>query len=153
MDWEKSPIDDWLTIGEVAAMAGVQASTLRYYESIGLLPKAKRVSGQRRYQTDILPIMAVIQMAKEAGFSLPEIQTLLYSQTDGEVLSQRWQALAVAKIRELEVVINRAQDMKALLEEALNSHALQFELDQVDPTEKRSSLTPSPHPDNDRRSS
>ena len=150
MVWEKSPTDDWLTIGEVAAMAGVHASTLRYYESIGLLPKAKRVSGQRRYKTDILSIMAIIQMAKEAGFSLPEIHALLYSRTDGEVLSQRWQALAAAKIRELEVVISRAQDMKTLLEEALSSHALQFELDQVDPTEQP---MPSPHPDNDRRSS
>lgn len=152
MVWEKSPTDDGLTIGEVAAMVGVQASTLRYYESIGLLPRAKRVSGQRRYKTDILSIMAIIQMAKEAGFSLPEIHALLYSRTDGEVLSQRWQALAATKIRELEVVISRAQDMKALLEEALSSHALQFELDQVDPTEQRSLPMPSPHPDNDRRS-
>lgn len=150
MAWEKSPTEDWLTIGEVAAMAGVQASTLRYYESIGLLPKAKRVSGQRRYKTDILSIMTIIQMAKEAGFSLPEIQMLLYSRTEGEVLSQRWQALAAAKIRELEVVISRAQDMKSLLEEALSSHALQFELDQVDPAEQP---MPLPHPDNDRRSS
>ena len=124
--------DEWLTIGEVAAMVGVQASTLRYYESIGLLPPAKRVSGQRRYTTAILPVLAVIQMAKEASFSLPEIQTLLHTQADGEALSQRWQALAAAKIRELEVVISRAQDMKALLEEALNSDALQFELDQVE---------------------
>ena len=124
--------DEWLTIGEVAAMVGVQASTLRYYESIGLLPPAKRVSGQRRYTTAILPVLAVIQMAKEASFSLPEIQTLLHTQAGGEALSQRWQALAAAKIRELEVVISRAQDMKALLEEALNSDALQFELDQVE---------------------
>lgn len=124
--------DEWLTIGEVAAMAGVQSSTLRYYESIGLLPAAKRVSGQRRYTAAILPVLAVIQMAKEASFSLPEIQTLLHSQTDGEVLSQRWQTLAEAKIRELDAVIGRAQEMKALLEEALSSHALQFELDQVE---------------------
>ncbi len=123
---------EWLTIGEVAAMAGLHASTLRYYESIGLLPPAKRVSGQRRYTTAILPVLAVIQMAKEASFSLPEIHTLLYSQTDGEGLSQRWQTLAAAKIHELEMVITRAQDMKALLEEALRSDALQFELDQVE---------------------
>ena len=129
---ERAHQDEWLTIGEVAVTAGVQPSTLRYYESIGLLPAAKRVSGQRRYTTAILPVLAVIQMAKEASFSLPEIQTLLHSQTDGEILSQRWQTLAEAKIRELDVVISRAQEMKALLEEALSSHALQFELDQVE---------------------
>lgn len=129
MQPERALPNEWLTIGEVAAMAGVQASILRYYESIGLLPAAKRVSGQRRYTTAILPVLAVIQMAKEASFSLPEIQTLLHSQTEGEVLSQRWQTLAEAKIRELDMVIGRAQEMKALLEEALGSHALQFELD------------------------
>ena len=132
MQRERARSDDWLTIGEVAAMAGVQPSTLRYYESIGLLPAAKRVSGQRRYTTAILPVLAVIQMAKEASFSLPEIQTLLHSQTEGEALSQRWQTLAEAKIHELDAVISRAQEMKALLEEALSSHALQFELDQVE---------------------
>jgi MerR family transcriptional regulator, redox-sensitive transcriptional activator SoxR len=139
---------EWLTIGEVATMVGLQASTLRYYESIGLLPPAKRVSGQRRYTTAILPVLAVIQMAKEASFSLPEIQALLHSRTEGEVLSQRWQALAAAKIRELEVVIRRAEDMKTLLEEALDSDALQFELDQLDVAEK-TALTP-PHQGNDR---
>ena len=113
-------------------MVDMQPSTLRYYESIGLLPLAKRVSGQRRYTNAILPILAVIQLAKEASFSLPEIQTLLHSQVEGEVLSQRWQTLATAKIRELDVVISRAQDMKALLEETLSSRALQFELDQVE---------------------
>jgi MerR family redox-sensitive transcriptional activator SoxR len=124
--------DDWLTIGEVAAMAGVQASTLRYYESIGLLPAAKRVSGQRRYTMSILAVLTVIQMAKEASFSLPEIQALLHPSADGDGLSQRWQTLAEAKIHELDTVISRAQEMKALLEEALDSDALHFELDQVE---------------------
>lgn len=123
--------DDWLTIGEVATMAGLQTSTLRYYESIGLLPLAKRVSGQRRYTTAILPVLAVIQMAKEASFSLPEIQVLLHSDAEGEELSQRWQALASAKIRELDQIIERAQEMRALLEEGLSSRALQFELDHL----------------------
>ena len=127
--------DEWLTIGEVAAMVGVQTSTLRYYESIGLLPPAKRLSGQRRYTTEILPMLAVIQMAKEASFSLPEIHALLHTRTDGEALSQRWQTLAAAKIHELDVVISRAQDMKALLQEALSNEALQFELDQVNKSE------------------
>ena len=99
MQRENASAGEWLTIGEVAAMAGLQASTLRYYESIGLLPPAKRVSGQRRYTTNILSVLAVIQMAKEASFSLPEIQALLHSRTDGEVLSQRWQSLALGICR------------------------------------------------------
>lgn len=132
MRQDKAPPNEWLTIGEVAAMVGLQTSTLRYYESIGLLPRAQRVSGKRRYTTAILPLLAVIQMAKEASFSLPEIQALLHTRKEGEALSRRWQTLAAAKISELDGIINRAQEMKALLEEALSSDALQFELDQVD---------------------
>ena len=66
------------TIGEIANLAGVQPSTLRYYESIGILPAPRRVSGQRRYSVEVLQILAVIQLAKEANFTLPEIRALLY---------------------------------------------------------------------------
>jgi MerR family redox-sensitive transcriptional activator SoxR len=116
-----------LTIGEVAAVAGVQTSTLRYYESIGILPQPHRVSGQRRYSRDVLPILAVIQLAKEANFSLPEIKELLYGE-DGTP-SERWKQLAEHKLREINMIIARAQDMKQLLEEALHSEALHYELD------------------------
>lgn len=123
--------DDTLTIGDVAQLAGVQTSTLRYYESIGLLPAPPRSNGQRRYTTAILPLLAVIQLAKEANFSLPEIQSLLHGQSENGSVSQRWRELASRKIDELDEVIARAQDMRALLEEALTCDALQFELDQV----------------------
>ncbi|MEZ4668864.1 MAG: MerR family transcriptional regulator [Anaerolineae bacterium] len=124
---------EMLTIGEVAQLAGVQTSTLRYYESIGLLPAPRRVSGQRRYTTAVLPLLAVIQLAKEANFSLPEIETLLHGQSENGGVSARWRELAARKIQELDAVIVRAQDMRALLQEALTCDALQFELDQVQP--------------------
>lgn len=122
-----------LTIGEIARLADVQASTLRYYESIGLLPSPRRVSGQRRYSHDILPVLAIIQLAKEANFSLPEIKAFLYG-IDGTP-SERWRQLAEQKLHEINAVIARAQGMKQLLEEALHSDALHYELDQcVRPT-------------------
>jgi len=40
-----------LTISEVARQVGLQASAIRYYERIGLLPRAPRVGGQRRYDS------------------------------------------------------------------------------------------------------
>ncbi len=58
-----------LTIGEVARRAGVRTSTLRYYESIGLLPAARRVNGRRRYAPAALRMLAVIHLAQQAGFS------------------------------------------------------------------------------------
>ena len=128
--------DEWLSIGEIAEIAGIRSSTLRYYESIGLLPRPKRVGGQRRYTTAILSLLAIIEMAKQANFSLPEIHTLLHPENNNEMLSQRWKTLANDKIQELEAVIERAKSMKALLEESLHSTALHFELDHLESTEQ-----------------
>ncbi|MEO1442094.1 MAG: MerR family transcriptional regulator, partial [Chloroflexota bacterium] len=54
-------------IGEVARQSGVSASTLRYYEGIGLIPAPVRVSGQRRYNADIFRVLRTIQAAQRAG--------------------------------------------------------------------------------------
>lgn len=121
-------MSDHLTIGEVAALAGLPTSTLRYYERLGILPAPKRTSGQRRYTRDILPVLAVIQLAKDAHFSLPEIKALLYG--EGGTPSQRWRQLAEQKLHEIKAIIDRAQEMKELLEEALSSDALHYELDE-----------------------
>jgi DNA-binding transcriptional MerR regulator len=59
---------EW-TIGQVAAQAGVAASTIRYYEEIGLLPAAQRVNGQRRYEEEILQRLGIIRLAQQADFS------------------------------------------------------------------------------------
>jgi MerR family transcriptional regulator, redox-sensitive transcriptional activator SoxR len=118
---------EYLTIGEVAKQAGVQTSTLRYYEQIGILPPPKRVNGQRRYNREVLIVLAVIQLAKDANFSLTEIKDLLYGDTGKP--SERWQQLAQRKLEEINAVIARAEEMKLLLEEALESDALRYELD------------------------
>jgi MerR family transcriptional regulator, redox-sensitive transcriptional activator SoxR len=120
-----------LTIGEVAALVQLQTSTLRYYERIGILPKPRRVSGQRRYTHEILSLLAVIQLAKEANFSLPEIKVLLYGREGTP--SERWRQIIVQKLDEVNTVIAREQARKVLLEEALESDALHYELDGVMP--------------------
>jgi len=42
-----------LSIGEVARRSGVRTSAIRYYEKVGLLPKASRVNGRRLYDETI----------------------------------------------------------------------------------------------------
>ncbi|MGH3417579.1 MAG: MerR family transcriptional regulator, partial [Actinocrinis sp.] len=51
-----------LTIGKVAREAGVAATTLRYYEQIGLVPAPARVGGQRRYDDSVLARLEVIRL-------------------------------------------------------------------------------------------
>ncbi len=72
-----------LTITAVARKAGVRPSTLRYYEKIGLLPLARRVAGRRRYDVCALKQLELIAYAKQAGFSLAQIQALQESASRG----------------------------------------------------------------------
>ena len=88
-----------LTIGEVAREAGVAATTLRYYEQIGLLPSPARLGGRRRYDSSILARLEVIRLCKAAGFTLEEIQLLFADDAPGRPASR---ALAEAKLAEID---------------------------------------------------
>lgn len=116
-----------LTIGEVARQVGVRPSTLRYYESVGLLPAPRRVNGQRRYNEEVLQHLAIIQLAKQGGFTVAEIQTLLRGFTTDTPPSVRWRALAQQKLPHLEALITQAQQMKRVLEVGLSCSCLRFE--------------------------
>src|SRR5262245_65861030 len=96
-----------LTIGQVARGARVRASALRYYEAIGLLPAAERVSGWRRYGDDVFVRLAAIELAQRAGFSLDEIRALQSRRRAGR------SALAARKLREVErgIARLRAQEL------------------------------------------
>ena len=108
-----------LTISEVAQQAGIRASAIRYYESVGLLPLPQRVSGQRRYQPDILRRVAFIQAAQAVGFSVADMQTLVHELDGDTPLSARWQSLARRKLAEVDTLIQRAQGMRQMLEQGL----------------------------------
>ncbi len=105
-----------VSIGVIAQKAGVATSTIRYYEHIGLLPPPKRVSGKRRYDNSILKKLRVIRLAQQAGFTIAEIQTLLYGFPANTPPSGRWRTLAGEKIVELEEMMVQIQAMKSLLE-------------------------------------
>jgi MerR family transcriptional regulator, redox-sensitive transcriptional activator SoxR len=116
-----------LAIGEVARRAGIRPSALRYYESIGLLPAPKRVSGRRRYDESTVQMLRVVQLAQHAGFTVAEVQTLLHGFAPDTPPAARWQPLAQQKIAELDALIVRAQQMKVILETGLNCGCLRLE--------------------------
>jgi MerR family redox-sensitive transcriptional activator SoxR len=104
-----------LTIGDLAARAGVRTSTLRYYEDEGLLVPAGRVGGQRRYDAGAVEVLTVIRFCRALGFSLDEIRTLL-TVPRGERKKTRWRGLVDEKLAETDAAIARAEAMKALLQ-------------------------------------
>lgn len=104
-----------LGIGEVASRAGVNASAIRFYEREGLLPEPERAGGRRRFGEDTVHRLAVIDIAKRAGFSLDEIRTLLSSVDAGAPAHEQLQALAAAKLPELDAQIEQARAMRGWL--------------------------------------
>lgn len=67
-----------LKIGALAELAGTNAPTIRYYETIGLLPEAGRErGGQRRYDAHDVKRLASIRRCRELGFSIEEVRTLV----------------------------------------------------------------------------
>ena len=116
-----------ITIGEVARRAGLQTSAIRYYEKIGLLPKTQRIGGQRRYETDVLNYLEVINVAKRAGFRMDEIGQLFHGFGNGTPAFRRWRLLAQRKITELDDLIATAKKMKRLLKKTDRCKCLDLE--------------------------
>lgn len=69
-----------MNISELSKLSGLSTPTIRYYEQIKLLPKAKRKSnGYREYTDNDLKQLSLIQQAQQVGFSLAEIKAFLPS--------------------------------------------------------------------------
>src|ERR671917_2548545 len=120
-----------MSIGEVAQRAGVRPSTLRYYESIELLPRPERENGRRRYDgevlREVLDRLAVVRVAQQAGFTISEIRMLLDGFSEDTPPSERWQVLAQAKLPEVEALVKRVLGMKTLLERGLRCECLRLD--------------------------
>lgn len=101
------------TIGEVSRETGVAATTLRYYEQIGLVPAPTRRGGQRRYDDSILSRLEVIALCKTAGFTLDEIQLLFADDAPGRPASR---ALAEAKLAEIDAQLESLARARAVIE-------------------------------------
>src|ERR1700691_4401803 len=104
-----------MTISEVAAKTGLQASAIRYYEQIGLMPPAYRIGGQRRYDSMVLYRLAVIQRARQLGFTLEEIRELFFGFRAAMPASKRWRTLSQKKLAELGELAEAIRTMQRLL--------------------------------------
>lgn len=116
-----------MSIGQVARHAGIRPSTIRYYESINVLPTPRRLDGRRRYDPAVLDRLAFIQTAQRLGFTLAEIELLFQpGGTSGvgldagaATLSNRWHSLANRKLVEMDQVIRQAASIRRLLARGL----------------------------------
>jgi MerR family redox-sensitive transcriptional activator SoxR len=113
-------VADNLSISDVARVFGLRTSAIRYYEQIGILPPAMRKNGQRRYNNSALFRLAVVQRARETGFTLEEIRELFFGFPPGTLPPKRWHQLSQRKIAELRNRMKRLKLMEMLLKRVEN---------------------------------
>jgi MerR family redox-sensitive transcriptional activator SoxR len=111
-----------LPISDVARVFGLRTSAIRYYEQIGILPPPMRKNGQRRYDDSVLFRLAVVQRARETGFTLEEIRELFFGFPPGTPPPRRWHQLSQRKIAELRERMKRLKAMETLLKGVKNCH-------------------------------
>ncbi len=105
-----------LRIGQVAAAAGVNVHTLRYYERRGLLAAPRRTrAGYRHYPREAVSIIRFIKRSQDLGFTLNEIDELLRLRDDKKRNRGEMRIIAAAKIEDIEEKVRRLEAMKAAL--------------------------------------
>ncbi|AOE85175.1 MerR family transcriptional regulator [Pseudomonas sp. TCU-HL1] len=107
-----------LSIGRVAALAGVGVETVRYYQRQGLLEQpAKSVDGQRRYTPDQVKRLRFIKRAQSLGFTLAEVSSLL-ALADGRCCADV-RSLAAHKAQLIEAKLTALAAMHRALNELI----------------------------------
>lgn len=97
-----------IAIGELSRQTGCNIETVRYYESIGILPKPERRGRYRTYDEDDVGRLGFVRRARELGFTLDEVRALLRL---GEGDCGEARSLAASHLND---VRTRIADLKAM---------------------------------------
>jgi Cu(I)-responsive transcriptional regulator len=105
-----------MNIGTAARKSGVPAKTIRYYESIGLIPPAHRTdSGYRSFGQVEIDTLCFIQRARSLGFSVKDVARLLDLWRDRSRASSDVKALAMHHAEEIDRKLAELQEMRDTL--------------------------------------
>ena len=105
-----------LKIGELARLADIEVQTIRYYESLALLPEPTRTdSGYRNYNTEYLEHINFIKNCQELGFSLEEISDLVHHKFSKNSKGKDVKEIVQAKIDQVEDEISELIKVKQRL--------------------------------------
>lgn len=99
-----------MRIGAIAEAAGTTPSTIRYYESVGLVgPPPRSAAGYRDYPPEVLDRLRFIRDAQASGLTLAEIQSVLELKDTGRRSCEHTAALLDRHLAELDGQIERLQ--------------------------------------------
>lgn len=102
-----------MRIGELADRAGVTTKTVRYYESIGVLPLPERTaSGYRSYDAAALERLRFVRDAQATGLTLAEITSILELKDQGQRSCEHTRALLRRHVAEIDRQIERLSEAR-----------------------------------------
>ncbi len=105
-----------MNIGEVAQASGVSAKMIRHYEEIGVIPKISRsMAGYRQYGEADVHMLRFVRQARELGFSMPEVKTLVGLWRNKRRKSGEVKKLALEHVVRLEAKIQQLSGMSKTL--------------------------------------
>ena len=101
------------SIGELSKRTKVKIPTIRYYEEMGLLTEAERTSGnQRRYNTAGLERLSFIRHARDLGFSIEAILSLIELQEHPDRSCQAATEIATSQLTDVRAKIKRLRALE-----------------------------------------
>jgi Cu(I)-responsive transcriptional regulator len=107
--------ENLLSIGALARATGTKVETIRWYESVGLLPAPGRTAGNyRAYDAAHLNRLSFVRRARDLGFSLEQIRALLDLAEQRERSCEAVDAIAREHLEEVE---RKIADLQALRRE------------------------------------
>jgi len=105
-----------MNIGQAAAVSGVPAKTIRYYEGIGFIrPAVRTTAGYRVYNEAEVRVLRFIQRSRSLGFSIDEIRRLLNLWEDEQRSSSEVKKIALEHIHLLEQKLEELEAMRRSL--------------------------------------
>ncbi len=105
-----------MNIGVAAAKSGVPPKTIRYYENIGLLRSAPRLSnGYRDYDEPDVHTLRFVRHARRLGFSVPEVASLLALWRERRRSTAEVKAIAARRVAQINRKLRECEELKRML--------------------------------------
>lgn len=119
--------EEWLSIGQVAARAGIAPSALRFYETERLIRARRSGGGQRRFHRDVLRRVAFVRVAQRVGLTIHEIREALATLPDQRTPTKEdWTRLARAWRPRLDEQIATLERLRDRLTSCIGCGCLSF---------------------------
>lgn len=108
-------------IGDLSSKTDVSIDTIRYYEKIGLIPKASRLENSYRYYNDNdIAMIKFISLCKSSGFKLKEIKSIKDLFIGSKIEDNTLTTIVKGKIIDLDSKISELKEQRAKLEILIN---------------------------------